>query len=99
MELTTDKARFIRDEFACFVRIGLDSRVRARLMKTIEQSLVVHGQPAFTLNIYIELRGEDGTLREMWILECDSEQMLRLFSFLQRFSVEDVRLIDEMMRA
>jgi hypothetical protein len=95
--LSKEKADFIRGEFECFIRIGRDSRARARVQKTIERILISDHAALTTVSIYIEARDDAGELREMWMLETDNEQLARLDQFLRRFSVEDVRLIESLM--
>lgn len=95
--LSKEKADFIRGEFECFVRIGRDARARARVQKTIERLLVSDGAALATISIYIEARDDAGELREMWMLETNSEQLARLDQFLRRFSVEDVLLIESLL--
>ncbi|MBX7244794.1 MAG: hypothetical protein K1X53_04805 [Candidatus Sumerlaeaceae bacterium] len=95
-DLSTGKASFIRSEFECFVRIGSDSRARARTQSLIEQ-YVFSGALVPPPAIYLEARDSAGNLREMWYLETDSGQLVRLMQFLRRFSVEDVRLMDSML--
>ncbi len=97
MEQTTDKARLIREEFECFVRIGMDGRLRGRVRKALEQRLIAGTSFIAMPAIYFELRDADGSIREMWYLDADSSQQLRLLEFLTRFSLDDVRLIDGML--
>lgn len=90
--------RFIRDEFECFVRIGLDVALRARVQRVLEHRLLTGNPFAAVPTIYFETHGSDGILREMWYLEADAAQLRRLVEFLRRFSVDDVRLINSMMQ-
>lgn len=94
---TTDKARLIREEFECFVRIGMDVHLRGRVRKALEQRLICGGNFTAMPAIYFETRDSDGTIREMWYLDADWGQQRRLLEFLRRFTVEDVRLIDGML--
>jgi hypothetical protein len=98
MNCKSAKARYIRSEFECFVRIGLDARARKRLQKMIEIPLITGHNIIPGCSLYLETRDSSGQLREMWYLEPDTEQMLRLLDFLRRFSVEDVRLIHSMLQ-
>lgn len=93
---TDQKSQFIRDEFECFVRIGLDPDMRERVQKIIEKHLL--GQELAPPCIYLEARNEEGEISEMWFLETDENQLLRLLEFLHRFSIEDVRLIESLLR-
>lgn len=95
--LHNNNADFIKGEFECFVRIGQDAAVRCRVQRAIERLLITGGREAAALNITMELRDPDGALREMWVIETDSQQMVRLSEFLRRFSVEDVRMMDSML--
>ncbi len=97
MEPMTEKAQLIREEFECFVRIGMDSHLRTRVRRALEQRLI-SGNPFTAMPvIYFEIRNEDGTIREMWYLDADSGQQLRLLEFLRRFNIDQVRLIDGML--
>lgn len=97
MDQMSDKTRLIRQEFECFVRIGMDSQLRGRVRRALEQRLI-SGTPFTAMPaIYFEIRDTDGTIREMWYLEADSGQQLRLLEFLRRFTVDQVRLIDVML--
>lgn len=97
MDSTSDKTRLIREEFECFVRIGLDCHLRARVRRALEQRLIT-GNPFTAMPaIYFEMRNDDGSIREMWYLDADPGQQRRLLQFLQRFTVEQVRMIDVML--
>ena len=95
---TQDKAVFIRSEFECFVRIGLDLQLRTQLQRILEHHLMTDGRVLIPPSLYLETHDSAGELREMWYLESDWEQLLRLLEFLRRFNLEDVRLIDSMLR-
>jgi hypothetical protein len=97
--LSKEKADFIRTEFECFVRIGRDAKARARVQKTIERILISDGAPLASISIYLEARDDAGELREMWMLETDNAQLVRLDQFLRRFSIEDVRLMESLLSA
>jgi hypothetical protein len=92
-----DKYAFIRDEFECFVRIGLDATLRKRVQRLLEHHLITEGDVMLGPTIYLEARNPNGELREMWYLETDSNQLMRLLEFLRRFSLDDVRMIDSML--
>jgi hypothetical protein len=98
MALNDSKARFIRDEFDCFVRIGMNAELRG----TLERRIEVYTDPAYALQpipvIYFEVRETDGTISEMWHLEPDRQQLARLISFLHRFSIEDVKLMHSLLQ-
>jgi hypothetical protein len=95
-EAAADKHQFIRDEFECFVRIGLDAHLRRKVQRMLESRLVVNA--SFLLpTMYFETRDNEGNIVEMWYVEPDSNQLLRLLNFLHRFTIEDVRLIDSML--
>ena len=93
-----DKNQFIRDEFECFVRIGMDVHLRARVQKLLEHRLITGNPLAALPTIYFEVRNDEGGLREMWYLEADGHQLRRLLEFLRRFTLDDVRLISSMLR-
>jgi hypothetical protein len=97
MSATHDPSAFIRDEFECFIRIGLDVTLRRRVQKVLEHHLITEGQVILGPTIYLETRDPSGELREMWYMETDSNQLMRLLEFLRRFSLDDVRLIDSML--
>ena len=97
MKTALDKQQLIREEFECFVRIGMDRGLRRKVEKLIEQRLTFGNPFASLPGIYFETRSETGELQEMWYLETDSDQMRRLAEFLRRFSVDDVRLINAML--
>lgn len=97
MEALHDKSQFIRDEFECFVRIGMDIRLRGKVRKLLEHRLITGNPFAAMPSIYFEMRDDDGILSEMWYLEADSNQLRRLLEFLRRFNLEDVRLINAML--
>lgn len=98
MSTPEDKSRFIRYEFDCFVRIGTDEALRARVLKMIRRHLDADEPPPGPPVFHIEIRNEQGEVTEMWYLEADRNQLQRLYEFLQRFSVEDVKLIESLMR-
>lgn len=93
-----DKNQFIRDEFECFVRIGMDVHLRSRVQKLLEHRLITGNPLAALPTIYFEVRSDEGSLREMWYLEADAPQLRRLLEFLRRFTIDDVRLISAMLR-
>ncbi|MGI8904892.1 MAG: hypothetical protein ACR2IE_00170 [Candidatus Sumerlaeaceae bacterium] len=95
--LILDKNRFIRDEFECFVRIGMDINLRSRVRRVLEHRLITGNPFAALPTIYFETRSCDGVLKEMWYLEADCHQLRRLLEFLRRFNIEDVKLIDAML--
>lgn len=97
MSALEDKSAFIRDEFECFVRIGLDGDLRKRVRKILEHHLISEGQVMLAPTIYIEMKTPSGELREIWYLESDSNQLMRLLQFLRRFSIDDVRMMDSML--
>jgi hypothetical protein len=45
------------------------------------------------------VRETDGTILEMWDIEVNDSLVRRLLHFLQRFSAEDARLMERMLRA
>jgi len=92
-----DKNQFIRDEFECFVRIGMDVGLRTRVRKLLEHRLLTGSPLAALPTIYFEVRTDEGALTEMWYLEADTPQLRRLLEFLRRFSIDDVRLINAML--
>jgi hypothetical protein len=96
--LILDKNQFIRDEFECFVRIGMDVSLRSRVRKVLEHRLITGNPFAAMPTIYFETRTSAGELQEMWYLEADPGQLRRLLEFLRRFSIDDVKLIDAMLR-
>lgn len=93
-----DKNQFIRDEFECFVRIGMDNNLRTRVRRVLEHRLITGNPFASMPTIYFETHSSEGVLQEMWYLEADAHQLRRLLEFLRRFSMEDVKLIDAMLR-
>jgi hypothetical protein len=93
-----DRKRFIRDEFECFVRIGLDPKMRKSVKKAIEQYVLEDHNQVAPPTLYLESRDGEGNLSEVYYIEPDGNQLLRLLEFLHRFSLEDVRLIRSLMR-
>ncbi len=97
MGVDRDTAVFIRGEFECFVRIGLDAVVRDRV-RTVVDHLVRTGRVAdLCPTICFEVRDGDGTLREVWHMETTPDQVIRLHEFLGRFTAADVHLIRSML--
>ncbi len=95
---TLDKSQFIRDEFECFVRIGMDNHLRSRVLQLVEHRLLTGGVLTPVPTIYFEVRTDEGALCEMWHLEADVNQLRRLLEFLRRFSIAEVQMIDGMLQ-
>lgn len=86
----------IRSEFECFVRIGQDSRLRNTVLELIDKCA---RQPASEFpSVYLETRDAHGSIREMWYLEFDSGQVHRLQEFLQRFTPEEVQMMESLVQ-
>jgi hypothetical protein len=98
MVLSDEKSRFIRNEFDCFVRIGMDEALRSRVVKIIRRHLDAEDANLPPPVFHMETRNLQGEVTEMWYLEPDRNQLQRLQEFLQRFSVDDVKLIESLMR-
>ena len=93
-----DKTRFIKTEFDCFVAIGMSAEMRRRVKKEVAGCIHEGNDVAQFPTLYLESREADGTLKEVICIELDANQVLRLLEFLNRFTVEDVRLIHSLMR-
>jgi hypothetical protein len=91
MGLSDERARFIREEFACFVRIGGSPGLREQVERALEDS---DGTAAV---IRIEERDGDGALAEVWVIESDGGQVARLGRFLGRFTVDEVRRMESLL--
>lgn len=90
-------SNFIRSEFEFFVRIGnnpLTRRHARRLIRFYLQHEELFTEPPV---VYIEVRNSKGGIAEMWLVSTERAQLLRLFDFLQRFTVEDVQMMESLL--
>jgi hypothetical protein len=105
MSISDDRARFIREEFACFVRIGANADLREQVAVAWLGSDAAGGGEAGEAAagageaavIRLEEHDAGGTLREVWIMEANAAQLARLRRFLDRFTVEEVRQFEALL--
>jgi hypothetical protein len=74
--------------------------MREHITRNLERILLL-GLPVPLLmpRIYFEVRKPDGEIVEMWDLEINDPLAHRLLHFLRRFSPEEMRMMETMMRA
>ena len=76
----------------------MNPSLRNRVKKAIEKYVLEDHDQLTPPTLYLEARDEEGNLRQIYQIEPDGNQLLRLLEFLHRFSVDDVRLINSLMR-
>jgi hypothetical protein len=95
MGISDDRARFIREEFACFVRIGANADLREQVaVAWLCPDAAGEGEAAV---IRLEERDAGGTLREVWIMEANAAQLARLRRFLDRYTMDEVRQFEALL--
>lgn len=99
MEPSSQKSsKFIRDEFECFVRIGMDVSARRKVQQLAQFFLRNEGCFMAPPVVYLETRDPRGRIVDMWYLETEKNQLLRLLDFLHRFSIEEVQYLDTLLK-
>jgi len=88
-----DRARFIREEFACFVRIGANADLREQV--AVAWLGAEDAGPEAVIRL--EEHDDAGALREVWIMEANEAQLARLRRFLDRFTVDEVRRFEALL--
>ncbi len=88
---------YIKTEFDCFVRIGGDPDAREQLSPILESYTDAGLDDRISITISIELHDDCGEVAEIFSLDTDHNQLVRLRDFLRRFSVDEVRLIGRLM--
>lgn len=96
MNCSNDKARLIRNEFACFLHIGSSAEARVgaeEMIARYRESAETGPVPTFR----IEICDGEGIVREILHFEPDEAQLLRLENFLSRFTAEEVRQMESLL--
>jgi len=90
MEIDPHQAEYLKYEFECFVRIGLEPECRRATLEKIEQYFLSRGaQPLPTF--HLEITDASGRVTRMIDFEPDERQLVRLHEFLNRWTIEEVR--------
>ncbi len=91
MEITPKRAAYLKAEFECFVRIGLDEQARRQTMAEIEEYFAAGGRRPLPHFRYEFSYPEESEVTYIVDFEPDVRQLARLWEFLNKWSIEEVR--------
>ena len=90
MEIDGERARYLRYEFECFVRIGLDAQARRDALERIESYFLARGHGEIP-KFHLEIPNNEGHIHRIIDFEPDERQLVRLHEFLNRWTIEEIQ--------